>query len=158
MFREMRRFKQQLSEEACKEILEKEPRGVLSVLGDDDYPYGIPMDYIYDKNENKIYFHCTKEGHKIDAINKHNKVSLCVFDKGVKKDGDWALYIQSVVVFGKIKLITDYKETVDKVRYLAMKYYPDAESVEEEMKLAIDRVQLLELSIEHMTGKLVHEK
>ena len=80
MFRPMRRFKQQLTQEECVEILNTEVRGVLSVLGDDDYPYGIPIDFYYNQQENKIYFHGAKEGHKIDSIKKHNKVSFCVYD------------------------------------------------------------------------------
>ena len=78
MFRPMRRFKQQLTQEECVEILNNEVRGVLSVLGDDDYPYGIPIDFYYNQQENKIYFHGAKEGHKTDSIKKHNKVSFCV--------------------------------------------------------------------------------
>ncbi len=80
MFRKMRRFKQQITEEECMQILEKEPRGILSVLGDDDYPYGVPLDFWYDREENKIYFHGAKSGHKLDAIQKHDKVSFCVMD------------------------------------------------------------------------------
>ena len=75
MFRPMRRFKQQLTQEECVEILNTEVRGVLSVLGDDDYPYGIPIDFYYNQQENKIYFHGAKEGHKIDSIKKHNSFS-----------------------------------------------------------------------------------
>lgn len=45
MFREMARKKQLISEEECIELLKKEPRGVLSVLGDDDYPYGMPLNH-----------------------------------------------------------------------------------------------------------------
>lgn len=67
MFREMRRFKQQISEEECIRILKEQPRGVLSMLGDDGYPYGIPLDYLY-MEDGHLYFHCAKEGHKLDAI------------------------------------------------------------------------------------------
>ena len=78
----MRRFKQQLADEDCKKLLREEPRGILSLLGDDDYPYGIPMNFYYDEEESVIYFHGAKEGHKVDAIKKHDKVSFCVYDKG----------------------------------------------------------------------------
>ena len=103
MFREMRRAKQQLSQEECTEILKQEVRGVLSVLGDDGYPYGIPMDHWYDEKNGKIYFHGAREGHKIDAIKACDKVSYCVYDKGYRKDGEWVLNIRSVVVFGCIE-------------------------------------------------------
>ena len=101
MFRKMRRFKQQLSEQECVEILEREPRGVMAVHGEDGYPYAFPMNYIY--MDGKLYFHCAKEGHKLDALKADNRVSFCVMDKGYRKDGDWALNIKSVIIFGRIK-------------------------------------------------------
>ena len=90
MFRKMRRFKQELSERECIEILKKEPRGVLSMIGDDGYPYGIPMSHWYNEDDGKLYFHGAKEGHKIDAIQNCDKVSFCVYDEGYRKEGEWA--------------------------------------------------------------------
>ena len=78
MFREMRRFKQKISTEDCVRLLNDQKRGVLSMIGDDGYPYGIPMDHLYSESENKLYFHCAKVGHKIDAIQACDKVSYCV--------------------------------------------------------------------------------
>ena len=82
MFRPMRRFKQQIADSECKEILKNEKRGVLSLLGDDGYPYGLPLSHLYSEEDNKIYFHCAKEGHKIDAIKNYDKASFCVYDSG----------------------------------------------------------------------------
>ncbi len=155
MFRKMRRFKQEISKQECIDILNEQPRGVLAVYGEDGYPYAFPMDYIY-MNE-KLYFHCAKEGHKLDAIAADNRVSFCVMDEGFRKDGEWALNIRSIVIFGRVKRIDDADETLKVVRQLGLKYYPTAESVEEEIRKAIARVQILELSINHMTGKLVNE-
>ncbi len=157
MFREMRRFKQQISTEKCVEILKNEPRGVLMVLGDDDYPYGIPIDFYYDEREKKIYFHSAKQGHKIDAINRHDKASFCVYDQGYRKEGEWSLNINSVIAFGRLRLMEDQEKVIEKLRLLGLKYFPTAESVEEELERAASRVQMLELTIEHMTGKLVNE-
>lgn len=157
MFREIRRFKQQISTEKCVEILKNEPRGVLMVLGDDDYPYGIPIDFYYDEREKKIYFHSAKQGHKIDAINRHDKASFCVYDQGYRKEGEWSLNINSVIAFGRLRLMEDQEKVIEKLRLLGLKYFPTAESVEEELERAASRVQMLELTIEHMTGKLVNE-
>ena len=85
MFREMLRKKQQLSQEECIEILKKQLRGVLSVIGDDEYPYGMPMNHFYCEEDGKIYFHGSKMGHKIDAMKRHNKVSFCVYDEAFKR-------------------------------------------------------------------------
>ena len=155
MFRKMRRFKQEITEQECTNILKEQPRGVLAVYGEDGYPYAFPMDYIY--MDKKLYFHCSKEGHKLDAIAADNRVSFCVMDEGFRKDGDWALNIRSIIIFGRVKRIDDADETLKIVRQLGLKYYPTAESVEEEIRKAIARVQILELSIDHMTGKLVNE-
>ena len=95
MFREMRRFKQALSPEECIEVLKNEPRGVLSLIGDDGYPYGIPMDHWYCEEDGKLYFHCAREGHKLDALKACSKASYCVYDQGYRKEGEWALNIRN---------------------------------------------------------------
>ena len=157
MFRNMRRFKQQITQEACKQILRQEPRGVLAVLGDNAYPYALPMDFVYDDETGHLFFHCAKEGHKLDAIRRHDKVSFCVYDQGFRRDGEWALNIQSVIVFGRMREVKTEEETLRRVRQLGMKYHPDAESVEKETAQAANRVLCLELIPEHMTGKIVNE-
>lgn len=158
MFRQMRRFKQQVSSEKCIEILKNEWCGVLALLGDDGYPYTVPIDFYYDETDGKIYFHGAKEGHKIDAIEKCDKASFCVMDSGFKKDGDWALNITSVVVFGRISKVDDFEKTKEKVCKLGAKYHPSMKDVEVEWENAKNRVQCLEMTVEHMTGKLVNEK
>ena len=157
MFRPMRRFKQQITEEECKRVLSEEPRGVLSMIGDDGYPYGIPLSHYYSEEDNKIYFHGAKEGHKIDALKSCDKVSFCVYDKGYRKDGEWALNINSVVCFGRIKLIDDEDRAKDICTKLCRKFTDDEEYIKKELDSALSRVQCFELEIEHMTGKLVNE-
>lgn len=155
MFRSMRRFNQQLSEQECVDVLTHAPRGVLAVHGEDGYPYAFPMNYIYLRG--KIYFHCAKAGHKFDALASDDKVSFCVMDEGFRKSGDWALNIKSIVIFGCVKKIDAAPKAVEIVRQIGLKYYPTAEDVEEEIRKAGAHVQILELSIDHMTGKLVNE-
>ncbi len=157
MFRKMIRHKQQLTEEACICILKEERRGVLSVLGDDGYPYGMPLNHYYCEQDGKLYFHSGMQGHKIDAIKRHDKASFCVYDKGVRKDGDWALNIKSVIVFGRIELIED-RETVYRIaRELSRKFTNDENYINEEIKRAGSRTLMFALVPEHMTGKYVNE-
>lgn len=158
MFREMRRYRQAVSRETAINILKNAKRGVLSVIGDNGYPYCIPVNFIYDENDNSIYIHGAKSGHKIDSIRNCNKVSFTTWDNGYKKDDDWAWTVTSVVVFGQGELINDINITTEKVRNIGMKYYPSGEDVETEIKNAIDKVQLICIHVEHMTGKTVHEK
>ena len=120
MFREMRRKKQQLEESECVEILKNEKRGVLSVIGDDGYPYGIPMDHYYNEENGKIYFHCALEGHKMDAVKACDKVSYCVFDEGYRNEGEWALNIKSVIVFGRVRVLDDHEQGLRMAELLAL--------------------------------------
>ncbi len=158
MFRKMRRFKQQVSDEICRKILREEWRGVLAVHGEDGYPYALPIDFYYDEEKNKIYFHCAKEGHKLDAIRADNRVSFCVYDKGFRKDGDWALNITSVIIFGRIRIIDDPEETLVTVRKFGEKFFPTQKELDDEILRSLAHVQMLELTPDHMTGKIVNEK
>ena len=157
MFRNMRRFKQQISDEECKRILVKEKRGVLSVLGDDGYPYGMPLNHYYDEKENVLYFHGAKEGHKIDAIKKCDKVSYCVYENGVKKEGHWSLDVRSVICFGKMSIIVDLDKCIEISKNIWWKFGSDEKELEEEINNSSSRVMCLKLEIEHMTGKMVNE-
>ena len=127
VFRKMRRFKQELSKEECIEILKSEPRGVLSMIGDDGYPYGIPMTHWYCEEDGKIYFHGAKEGHKLDAIRKCDKVSFCVYDKGYRREDEWSLNIRSVVVFGRMNIVSDDEKVIEVCSNLCRKFTDDEE-------------------------------
>ena len=104
MFREMVRKKQELPADEAIALLKKEPRGVLSVLGDNGYPYGVPIDHWYNEEDGWIYFHSGKEGHKVDAIRSCDKASFCIYDEGFRinretlaKDGKFVYTITEVV-------------------------------------------------------------
>ena len=155
MFREMRRKKQQLTQEECVSLLETLPRGVLAVLGDDDYPYTVPMDFVYENG--KLFFHCAQTGHKLDAIARHDKVSFCVMDAGFRCEGAWALNIRSVICFGRLHRVPDPQVIENHVRKLGLKYNPDPKDVEREIRESLHHVCVLALDIEHMTGKIVNE-
>ncbi len=157
MFRPMRRAKQEISREECVQILTDEKRAVLSVNGDDGYPYGVPVDFLYDPETDRIYFHCAKSGHKLDAMLANDKVCFTVYEQGIQKE-DWSYHVRSVIVFGRAKVMTDEALMREKIRLFGMKYYPTAEEVDEEIRKDFTRVNFIEISIEHMTGKLVHEK
>lgn len=157
MFRKMRRFKQQISDEECIEVLKNAPRGVLSMIGDDDYPYGIPIDHWYCEEDGKLYFHGAKEGHKIDSLMKNDKVSFVVMDEGFRKEGEWALNIKSVIIFGRMKFVNDPEKAKEIGINLCRKFSDDEEYIQREITQALPRAQFLELIPEHMTGKLVNE-
>ena len=157
MFREMLRKKQQLTQETCIEILKKEPRGVLSVLGDDGYPYGMPMNHYYCEEDGNIYFHSGKNGHRVDALKHCDKASFCVYDGGFRRKGEWALNINSVIVFGRIELIEDQEKIYKIARLLSYKFTNDEEYIEREIQKSGPGTMMFALVPEHMTGKLVKE-
>lgn len=157
MFREMRRFKQQLSNEKCASVLKTEWRGVLSLLGDNNYPYGVPLNFYFDEKENKIYFHCAKEGYKLDAIKLHDKACFTVYDQGVKRENHWSKDYNCVITFGRISVVEDREKAEFYVRKLASKYFPDHSEIEPEMNAHFSRCECLELTIEHLSGKTVNE-
>lgn len=158
MFRDMRRKKQQVTDDECKKILTEGQRGVLSLIGDDGYPYGVPMNYYYAAEENRIYFHGAKSGHKIDAIGACSKACFTVWNQGYKVEGKWYWHVTSVVAFGRITPIDEPELQEERLRSLGLKYYPTPEGVEEELKQDASHAQILAFDIEHMTGKLVKEK
>lgn len=158
MFRPMRRASRAIPEEAAKHLLQQSRRGVLAVNGDNGYPFAIPVNYYYDQEHDKIYFHGAKSGQKVDALKQNDKVCFTVYGNEHFEPGDWAPYVQSTVVFGRCHLIDDAAATEARVRELGMKYYPGKEEVEKEIALDIKAVQLYEITIEHLTGKQIQEK
>ncbi|MBO6055267.1 MAG: pyridoxamine 5'-phosphate oxidase family protein [Oscillospiraceae bacterium] len=157
MFRELQRKKQQLPMEECIRILKEEPRGVLSVLGDDGYPYGMPMNHYYSEEDGRIYFHGGRTGHKIDAIRRCNKVSFCVYDQGFRRDGDWALNIRSVVVFGRAEWVEDTETAYRIAAELSRKFTDDEAYIRKEIVRSGPGTLVFALRPEQITGKLVNE-
>lgn len=150
--RPMRRFKQELDKNECEAILERGKEAVLALSGDEGYPYAVPLNYIYKDGE--VYFHCAKSGHKIDAINRCDKASMCVIDKGDIVQEKYTTYFRSVIVFGRISEITDDDEKYEKVKILTEKYCPDyKDGIDDAIKKEWKALNVLKLKVEHMSGK-----
>ena len=71
-FRAMRRFKQQLSQEECIEILKNAPRGVIAMNDENGYPYAVTINQYYDESDGKIYFHGAMQVKKVELLAKNN--------------------------------------------------------------------------------------
>jgi len=125
VFRDLIRKKKELSKEECIHILKTEKRGVLSVNGDHGYPYGMPMNHWYNEEDGMIYFHCGKIGHRLEALQKDDKVSFCTYDEGYRNPGQWPLHIKSVIVFGTIEIMDDMDKIVDIATKLSYKFTQD---------------------------------
>ena len=157
MFRELIRRNKKISMEECLHILKTEKRGVLSVNGDNDYPYGMPMNHWYNEEDGKIYFHCGKVGHRLDALKKDSKVSFCTYNEGYRNQGEWPLNVKSVIVFGKIEIVDELDRIIDITKKLSYKFTHDDEYINAEIEHHVHRTLLLVLTPEHICGKLVQE-
>ncbi len=157
MFRELTRKNKSLPTETCIDLLKTEKRGVLSVLGDDDYPYGMPLNHWYCEADGKLYFHSGRAGHKIDALKRHEKASFCVYNEGYRNEGEWALNISSVIVFGRIEIVEDHEKALEISRLLSYKFTQDEEYIQREIKNFGSGVLVFALTPEHICGKLVNE-
>lgn len=157
MFRELLRKKQKLSLEECIRILKAEKRGVLSVNGENGYPYGMPMNHWYNEADGKLYFHCGNVGHRLDALKNDPKVSFCTYDKGCREGDGWALTVKSVIVFGRVELVDDRERITDIATKLSYKFTNDKDYIEKEIAQHAYRTLLLVLTPEHICGKTVEE-
>src|SRR6056297_1130907 len=99
MFRKMRRNDKKMDQNKALEILKNGEYGVLSTIGKNEYCYGVPLNYVYENNS--IYFHSAKEGHKIDNLKLHQKVSFCVVKNQKPIPEKLTTKYESIVVFGK---------------------------------------------------------
>lgn len=157
MFRELIRKKNQLSMEDCIQVLNSQTRGVLSVQGDDGYPYGMPMNHWYNAEDGKLYFHCGMVGHRLEALRRNDKVSFCTYDQGYRKEGEWAWNVKSVIVFGRVEILNDLDKIVEITTKLSHKFTQDDDYIQREIAAAADHTLLLQLTPEHICGKLVNE-
>jgi len=151
-FRPMRRHRQQLSQEESISIIERATSGTLALLGDDDYPYAVPISFVY--HDGCLYFHSAVEGHKIDAIRRHDKASFCVIDQDDVHGEQYTTFFRSVIAFGHISIIENEDEKIAAARMLGNRYNPNHdEALKKEMEKGLHRMVMLRMNIEHLTGK-----
>ena len=151
-FRSMRRKRQQLSEEKSIGILQKSTAGTLALLGDNGYPYAVPISYVY--ADGKLYFHSALSGHKIDAIRNCDKASFCVIDQDEVHPEKYTTYFRSVIAFGRIHIIEDEQEKLETARLLGDRYNPNQEeALQKEIEKGLSRMVMIRFDIEHLTGK-----
>lgn len=154
MFREMRRKRQVLPLTVCKEILDHNTSGVLSLTGDDGYPYGVPVSYVYDR-KNALYFHSAVTGHKIDAIRNDPRASFCVIDKDEVYPAEFTTYFRSVILFGRVMIIESEEEKLGCLKLLGKHYAPDVpdSALDMEISKGFRHCLMLRFNIEHISGK-----
>ena len=163
MFRQMRRIRQQISQEECAEILRRATSGVLGLHGDDGYPYTVPVSFVYrpdGEGFGTIGFHCAKVGHKIDAIRRNEKVSFTVIDRDEVMPRERTTKFCSVIAFGRARIIEDEEELRRAANAVGAKYskgFEDLYMQETEDTMRMGTLCCVEITIDHMTGKIGRE-
>ncbi len=138
--------------EESVDILQKATSGTLALLGDEGYPYAVPISYVY-ANGN-LYFHSALKGHKIDAIRSCDKASFCVIEKDHVHPEEYTTYFRSVIAFGRIYIIDNEEEKHNMARIFGNKYNPNnEESLRQELEKGLSHMLMICLKIEHLTGK-----
>ena len=150
MTRSMRRFKQQLSAEEVERILQTGKYCVMAVSGDNVYPYAVPVNYVYDGTA--IFIHSAAQGHKIDALRRNPKCTLCMVDKDDVIPEEFTSYFRSVIVFGKAYFVESTDEKIAALRQLCDKYSPGIDP-EAEIARFIKTVCIVRIDIDSVTGK-----
>ena len=154
--RPMSRKRQELAQEESITILQKATSGTLALLGDNGYPYAVPISYVY--HEGKLYFHSAVEGHKVDAIRQCDKASFCVIEQDEVHPERYTTFFRSVIAFGKIHIIEDETEKLQMARMLGNRYNPDQdEALQKELENGLARMLMIRFDIEHLTGKEAKE-
>lgn len=151
----MRRKEKLLSQNEATLILEKGDYGVLATISKDGYPYGVPVSYVY--MDGKIYFHCAKGvGHKLQNINNSAKVCFTVVGDTQVIPEAFSTKYESIIAFGTAKEATENK--FDAMVKLIEKYSPEHKGNGVKfIEKAIDKVSVIEVNIETLTGKIAKD-
>lgn len=151
MFREIRRQDRVLTNEEAMSVLAKGEYGVLSMVTDDGYGYGVPMSYTI--WEDKVYFHCALKGAKIDYLKANNKVSFTVVGMTKVLPSAFSTLYESVILFGKAVEVVDQEKHSALIAVLE-KYAPNHVEIGlEYIEEAADKARMFRIDIEHISGK-----
>jgi nitroimidazol reductase NimA-like FMN-containing flavoprotein (pyridoxamine 5'-phosphate oxidase superfamily) len=152
----MRRKDKEIGNDEAIQLLTKYEYGVLSTIGNNGQPYGVPLNYVY-KN-NCIYFHCARVGHKIDNIKNNPKVSFCAIGDTKVLPSKFGTEYESVVVFGMASEVQGV-ERYNALLWLLEKYSPD---FIDEGKAYIEQkdkaTKVMKIEVEHISGKRAKAK
>jgi len=152
VFREIRLKERAVNDEKTIEILQTGSHGILSTIGEDGYPYGIPLNYTY--FDNCICFHCAQQGHKLENIQFNDRVSFCVVTRSDVLSSKFDTDYKSAIIFGRASEVTDNSEKNNILVSLIHKYsqgYLDAGK--NYIKKYWDETRVIKIAIEHRSGK-----
>lgn len=149
----MRRSDKQIEDKAEIESIIRDSTICHLALCADDQPYVVPLNFGYDKES--LYFHCAREGRKIDIIRRNPPVCFSfVPDHRVvpsETSCGWTTKYRSVTGFGTASLVDDRKSKVEALGIIMEQYSGDKVQFEDN---AVDKVLIIRVDVESMTGKV----
>jgi hypothetical protein len=149
--REMRRKDKEIGAEEAINLLTKCEYGVLSTVGNDGQPYGVPLNYTY--KDNCIYFHCALKGHKIDNIDDNPKVSFCTVGNTEVLPSEFSTDYVSAVAFGVASEVQG-TERYNALVLLLEKFSPGFMEEGKKYIEKLDKVtKVIKIDIQHISGK-----
>ncbi|MBE0598134.1 MAG: pyridoxamine 5'-phosphate oxidase family protein [Desulfuromonadales bacterium] len=147
----MRRKDREITTREAVEILDAGEYGVLSTVGEDGQPYGVPLSYVHQKK--RIYFHCAIEGQKLENIRSSGKVSFCVIGNTKVLPDKFTTDYESVVVFGVATEVSG-QERHQALVWLLEKYCPDSiEAGKKYIEIKDQITTVIKIEINHISGK-----
>lgn len=152
-----RRDKEITDIEAMKKVL-KTTKYVTLALSMNDEPYLVTLSHGYDERHNCIYFHCAKEGKKIDYIRANDKVWGQAFIDHGYAEGKCNHIYTSVHFSGRITLIDDLEEKRKAMECMMRQLEKDPEPTIARLKPErLGSTAMGRVDIDYMSGKKPEE-
>ena len=158
--REMRRKDREAGEDAARELLLSGQYGVLSTVGPDGEPYGVPISYVY--REGNIYFHSAPEGRKIEnlapaggaaSVPSGAHASFCVVGATELLPAQFSTRYQSAIASGEVHEL-EGEEKISVLVWLVEKYAPEfLEQGKQYAASSQQNTRVFALRVRHLTGK-----
>lgn len=150
---EMRRKDRLLTHEETIEVLEKSEYGILSTIGKDNAPYGVPINFVY--VDGVVYFHCAMaNGYKINNITNNSNVCFTVVNDVCLQPEKLSTKYKSAILFGKISIVEDIEEKKKGLKALIKKLSPDYIPLGMDCIMKnTDKTRILKMEVVEMTGK-----
>ena len=149
---EMRRKDRKLDEQVAVSLLEHCEYAVLSTIGEDGNPYGIPISPVLEGKN--LYFHCALEGTKLQNIRNHPAVCItCVGETRLVPEKFTTEY-QSAIAFGTASMVEDEEEKVRILYLLCQKYAAsNLDAFDREVKRSLHRTVICKIAITEWSAK-----
>ena len=154
---QVRRADKLMPAERARETLERGFCGRLATVGEDGYPYCVPLLYVCLDGE--VYVHNSRaRGHLRSSVDREPRVCFEVDQPGEvfaygRFECDSTVEYRSVIVFGRIRVIDDAQAKHRFCEALMAKYAPGDLGRPKGFFPRIDQITVYAIAIERMSGK-----